>query len=72
MHESFLRYAKSLRPSFEHLIAMQPVTIPTLPRDAPSDCVYLFSENDRHLYVGRTTNLKNRLRQHSIPSAEHN
>lgn len=51
---------------------MQPVTIPTLPRDAPLACVYLFSEKGRHLYVGRNRNLKNRLRQHSIPAAEHN
>jgi hypothetical protein len=51
---------------------MVPVTIDTLPRDAPSACVYLFSENGRHLYVGRTRKLRQRLRQHSIPSSRHN
>jgi predicted GIY-YIG superfamily endonuclease len=72
MHESFLRYAEALHPSFEHLTSMQAVTIPTLPKDAPSECIYLFSENDRHLYVGRTRNLRQRLRQHSIPASQHN
>jgi predicted GIY-YIG superfamily endonuclease len=72
MHDSFRHYAESLHPSFERLTSMQPVTIPALPRDAPSQCIYLFSEDDRHLYVGRTRNLKQRLRQHSIPAAQHN
>jgi len=72
MHESFLRYAESLHPSFERLTTMVGVTIPTLPKDAPSQAIYLFSESDRHLYVGRTKNLKQRLRQHSIPGSQQN
>jgi predicted GIY-YIG superfamily endonuclease len=72
MEPAFVKYAESLHPSFERLVGMAPVTIATLPRDAPSACVYLFSENDRHCYVGRTRNLRQRLRQHSIPSSQHN
>ncbi len=72
MHESFLRYAESLHPSFERLIAMTPVTTTTLPKNAPLQCIYLFSEGDRHLYVGRTKNLRQRLRNHSIPASQHN
>ena len=72
MDSSFSRYVNALHPSFEFLTAMQPVTIPTLPRDAPSKCIYLFSENGQPLYVGRTRKLRQRLRQHSIPSAPHN
>jgi hypothetical protein len=33
--------------SFERLVGMQPVTIATLPRNAPKECVYLFSEQCR-------------------------
>ncbi len=33
---------------------------------------YLFSEAGRHLYVGRSNNFRNRLRQHSIDGAQHN
>jgi hypothetical protein len=61
-----------MHASFERLTTMQPVMIRTLPRDAPSECIYLFSEGDRHLYVGRTRHLRQRLRQHSIPAAQHN
>ncbi len=72
MEPAFVRYAESLHPSFERLVAMPPVTIATLPRDAPRECVYLFSEQGKNLYVGRTRHLKRRLREHSIPSAQHN
>lgn len=58
--------------SFERLTGMEPVTIATVPKDAPSECIYLFSEGSRHLYVGRTRRLRQRLREHSIPSAQHN
>lgn len=59
---------------FERLIEMQPVTVATLPKNAPSPCIYLFSETGRHLDVGRThrQSLRKRLRQHSIDSAQHN
>jgi predicted GIY-YIG superfamily endonuclease len=72
MDPAFIRYAESLHPSFERLVAMPPDTIPTLPSDAPRECVYLFSEQGKNLYVGRTRHLKQRLRQHSIPSSQHN
>lgn len=74
MHPYFSQYVESLHPAFERLIGMQPVTIATLPKDAPSQCIYLFSESGRHLYVGRTRqqSLRKRLRQHSIDSARHN
>jgi len=58
--------------SFERLTGMEPVTIATVPKDAPSECIYLFSEGSRPLYVGRTRHLRQRLRQHSIPGAQHN
>jgi hypothetical protein len=74
MDEAFNRYIEALHPAFERLVAMPPVTIAALPRDAPLQCVYLFSEAGRHLYVGRTRrqSLRQRLRQHSIDSAQHN
>ncbi len=74
MNPAFSQYVEALHPSFERLIAMHPVTIATLPKDAPAQCIYLFSEAGRHLYVGRTRrqSLRQRLRQHSIDSAQHN
>lgn len=72
MHESFREYVEALHPSYERLLQVAPVKIKDLPRDAPGQCIYLFSEGSRHLYVGRTKNLRQRLRQHSIPGSQHN
>ena len=72
MHESFRQYVERLHPAFEKLIAMKPITVTSLPKDAPERCIYLFSEADQHLYVGRTNHFRNRMRQHSIPASQHN
>ena len=72
MHESFREYVEALHPSFERLLQVKPVKSKDLPRDASAQCIYLFSEGTRHLYVGRTKNLRQRLRQHSIPGSQHN
>lgn len=72
MDENFRKYVEALHPKFELLIQMRPVKIATMPKDAPSKAVYLFSEDGQHLYVGRTNHLRNRMRQHSIPAAQHN
>jgi predicted GIY-YIG superfamily endonuclease len=72
MHEAFREYVEALHPSFERLLQATPVKIKDLPRIAPAQCIYLFSEGLRHLYVGRTKNLRQRLRQHSIPGSQHN
>jgi predicted GIY-YIG superfamily endonuclease len=72
MHEAFREYVEALHSSFERLLQTMPVKIKDLPRKAPAQCIYLFSEGSRHLYVGRTKNLRQRLRQHSIPGSQHN
>jgi predicted GIY-YIG superfamily endonuclease len=72
MQEAFKKYVDALNPAFERLINMPPITIATLPTVLPSECVYLFSEGDQHLYVGRTNHFHNRMRQHSIPASRHN
>jgi len=72
MHESFREYVETLHPSFERLLHAVPVKIKDLLRDTPAQCIYLFSEGSRHLYVGRTKNLRQRLRQHWIPASQHN
>jgi predicted GIY-YIG superfamily endonuclease len=38
----------------------------------PEKCIYLLSEGEHHLYVGRTRKLRQRLRQHSVAGAQHN
>ncbi len=72
MDARFREYADSLPQSFERLTAMAPITIETLPRKIPDACVYLFSEGGHNLYVGRTNHFRQRLRNHSAPSAREN
>jgi len=72
MDSQFREYVESLHPAFEALLAMRPVKVSTLPKNLPLKCIYLFSEGTSHLYVGRTGNFRNRMRQHSIAGSQHN
>jgi hypothetical protein len=65
---------ESLQPTFEKLIRMSPITIEAAPKNMPARAIYLFSEGDEYLYVGRTQKqtLRARLLQHSAPWAQHN
>ena len=72
MDAVFQKYMERLHPSFERLLNKTPVHILDLPMELPRQCVYLFSEGGRNLYVGRSNNFRNRLRQHSIDGAQHN
>jgi hypothetical protein len=69
MHEAFREYVEALHPSFERLLRVMPVKIRDLPREAPAQCFYLFSEGTRHLYVGRTKNLLLRGRYRVLPQS---
>lgn len=51
---------------------MTPVGVLALPREIPTRAVYLFSEGDGHLYVGRTNRLRQRLLEHGRLSSGHN
>jgi len=62
MHAAFLRHVEALHPKFEMLMAMRPVTLVALPPDARKSGIYLLSEGDQHLYVGRTRDIRARLR----------
>lgn len=72
MDESFRAYVESLHPSVERLLACQPFKFADLPTQLPKAGVYLFSEGNCHLYVGRTNNLRKRIQQHCRPSSTHN
>jgi predicted GIY-YIG superfamily endonuclease len=72
MNEDFQRYVESLHPKFERLTHTTPVKVAAIPKDAPRKAIYLFSEGGQNLYVGRTNRLRDRMREHSMPSARHN
>ncbi|MBY3210129.1 GIY-YIG nuclease family protein [Rhizobium laguerreae] len=72
MHEKFLAYTEALHPKFEALIRMEPVTTGMLPPEVKGSGVYMFSENNSHLYVGRTRNVRSRYGQHTRTGTGHN
>lgn len=69
MDAKFAKATNMLHASFERLLAMQPLSngasCPTLPKQG----VYLFSEGKRHLYVGRSRNIRTRYRGHTSPGS---
>jgi predicted GIY-YIG superfamily endonuclease len=71
MDARFRERVDSLEPQFQRLVAMTPVKYGSLPRQLPSRGVYLFSDGQSHLYVGRTNGLRQRLQNHCRPSGSH-
>ena len=72
MNPIFREAVESLEPKFQKLIRSKPVKFDQLPSLIPERGIYLFSEGDTHLYVGRTNRLRNRLRAHCSASSTHN
>ena len=72
MNETFRRFVETLSPSFQRLMASPAVTVANLPMNIPAAGIYLFSEVDRHLYVGRTNSIRKRLQSHCQPGSGHN
>lgn len=72
MHPRFADLVESLQPSFERLLAMEPVTTSTLPLDMPKSGIYLLSEGEDHWYVGRSNRMRSRLNRHGTRYSKHN
>lgn len=71
MDKRFREHVEALVPKLATLRAMSPFTVPTLPPVMPERGIYLFSEGDEHLYVGRTKTLRKRLQNHCRTSSTH-
>lgn len=71
MNSKFKKLTELLEPKFQTLINMSPVRYGNLPKGLPKRAIYLFSQNDEHLYVGPTNNLRARLRGHCSSAAKH-
>lgn len=72
MNELFRQYIESLQPTIERLLAYKSFKFDHLPKKLPDAGVYLFTENEIHMYVGRTNRLRDRLQEHCRPSSTHN
>ncbi len=71
MDPEFRSLANSLEPTYRSLVGMTPVKYKSLPRELPIRGIYLLSEGNNHLYVGRTNRMRQRLRDHCAPSGSH-
>lgn len=64
MNEQFRLVVESLQPKLDELLALAPVQLNSPRLVAPQAGVYLLSEGDKHLYVGRSDSMPNRLKNH--------
>jgi len=69
MHTRFAQMAESLHPSLERLMAQSAWRVGERWTQGHVSGVYLFSEEDVHLYVGWSNDLKARHGRHHRPSA---
>jgi hypothetical protein len=71
MDPRFANLVDQLAPKLEQLRAMAPLRYKELPKEMPKSGVYLFSEADTHLYIGRSNDLRGRYGRHCRPGATH-
>ena len=71
MDPKFEALVDSLAPKLESLRSMPPLRAGVLPRNMPVSGVYLFSENGKPMYVGRSNVLRKRYGRHCLPGATH-
>jgi len=71
MDQRFIPYVESLHSKAESLGSMLPVTPMALPKAMCKKGVYLLSEGEKHLYVGRSNEIKKRIGRHCLPGATH-
>ena len=68
LHPNFIRSLDSLQAKFEQLTRMQPCRYPNLPKTMPKQGIYLFSEQERYWYVGRSSNIRTSYGRHCNPN----
>lgn len=69
MHPTFAILLEGLHPKYEKLMAMPPCGAGRFPKGMPKQGVYLFSEGELHLYVGRSNKIRARYGRHCNPGA---
>jgi hypothetical protein len=70
VHPQFEEAVETLHDSYEALLKKEPIS--GAPPTDKVNGVYLFSEGDKHLYVGRARNITSRYDWHCIPHLDHN
>jgi len=71
MDSKFIAHIEELRHLLKQLLEMKSAKPDDFPALMPTGGVYLLSEGNQHLYVGRSNNIRSRLGRHSKPGATH-
>jgi hypothetical protein len=71
INPAFTHVIESLEPAYERILIQPPISPVKFPASVPSAGVYLFTEAGRHLYVGRSNNLRRRMQRHGSAGATH-
>jgi hypothetical protein len=71
MDPRFIPYVENLHDKMQALLSMAPVKPTNLPRAMCRKGVYLLSEGEIPLYVGRSNHISKRLSRHWRPGATH-
>ena len=69
LHPAFAQFTDGLPSSLTALLAMSPIKPIKLPTNLPTAGVYVFTENGKHQYVGRSNNLRRRMQRHGSNGA---
>ena len=72
MDPEFAKHVEAVVAKYEALIGMHPYTLANKLPNIPKRGIYLFSDGDNHLYVGRSNNLKTRIQTHCRPGSKYN
>ena len=64
MDPLFQSHIEALPSALDRLLAVTPQEVVSLAKKIPVPGIYLLSEGDKHLYVGRAKNIGNRLQNH--------
>ena len=70
MNAEFQAITEQMDPLLESLKSCQPFTWDNL-RDLPQKGVYVFYEDDKPVYTGRSNGMRQRIRQHGADSSRH-
>jgi hypothetical protein len=70
MNVRFRKLIDSLQPQLEAIVNCQPFKRSSIAREIPEAGIYLFSEGQKHLYVGRSAHLRSRILEHGRPSGD--
>lgn len=71
MDTEFLNHIETFRSRLKVMLATPPFVLMKLPKALPKRGIYVLSEEEKFLYVGRSNFMRKRIRKHCRPSASH-